>query len=59
MIVISDGPVVRENTGVVPLSVESEEFSLRTVPKNRGPTGLGRDQTVVGTMCLLGRCMEG
>ena len=43
MIVISDGPVVRENTGVMPLSVEAEEFSLRTVPKNRVPTGEGSD----------------
>ena len=43
MIVILDGPVVRDNTGVVPLSVEVEEFSLRTVPKNRVPTGEGLD----------------
>ena len=43
IIVISDEPVVRENTGVVPLSVEAEEFSLRTVPKNRVPTGEGSD----------------
>ena len=54
---VKDGhTVVRENTGVVPLSVEVEEFSLRTVPKNRVP--MGRDWTVVGTVCLLGRCME-
>ena len=34
---------VRENTGVVPLSVEVEEFSLRTVLKNRFPIGEGSD----------------
>ena len=43
LIVISDGPVVRENTRVVPLSIETEEFSLKTVPKNRVPTGEGSD----------------
>ena len=43
MVVILDGPVVRENTRVVPLSVDEEEFSLRTVPKNRVPTGEGLD----------------
>ena len=41
---VKDGhTVVQENTGVVPLSVEAEEFSLRTVPKNRIPTGEGSD----------------
>ena len=39
MIVVSDGPVVWENTRVVPLSIGAEEFSLRTVPNNRVPTG--------------------
>ena len=43
MIVASDGPVVRGNNRVVPLSVEVEEFSLKTVPKNRVPTGEGSD----------------
>ena len=32
-----------ENTRVVPLSVEAEEFSLRTVPKIRIATGEGSD----------------
>ena len=43
MIVASDGPVVRGNNRVVPLSVEAEEFSLKTVLKNRVPTGEGSD----------------
>ena len=43
MIVVSDGPVVRGNNRVVPLSVEAEKFSLKTVPKNRVPTGEGSD----------------
>ena len=43
MLVISVRPVVKENTGVVPLSVEAEEFSLRTVRKDRVPTGEGSD----------------
>ena len=30
-----------ENNSVVPLSVEAKEFSLRTVPKIRIPTGKG------------------
>ena len=51
IIFVSDGPVVRENTRVVPLSVEAEHFSLRTVPRIR-------DRTVVRTVCLLGRCMK-
>ena len=43
MMVASDGPVVRGNNRVVPLSVEAEEFSLKTVPKNWVPTGEGSD----------------
>ena len=43
MMVASDGPVVRGNNRVVPLLVEAEEFSLKTVPKNRVPTGEGSD----------------
>ena len=43
LMVISDGLVVRENTRVVPLSIEAEAFSLKTVPKNRVPTGEGSD----------------
>ena len=43
LIVILDGPVVRENTRVAPLSIEVEEFSLMTVPKKRVPTGEGSD----------------
>ena len=58
IIVVSDGQVVRENTRVVPLSVETEEFSLRTVHRRiRSP--LERDRMVAGTVCLLGRGMEG
>ena len=43
MVVVSDGPVVRENARVVPLSVEAEEFSLRAVPSRRVPAGEGPD----------------
>ena len=43
MIVASDGPVVQGNNRVVPPSVEAEELSLKTVPKNRVPTGEGSD----------------
>ena len=43
-----------ENTRVVPLSVEAEAFSLKTVLK----MPLERDRMVVGTVYLLGRCME-
>ena len=39
----SDGPVVRGNNRVVPLSVVAEEFSLKTVLKNWVPTGEGSD----------------
>ena len=42
-IIVSDGPVVKENARVVPLSVETEEFSLRAVPSRRIPTGEGPD----------------
>ena len=45
IIVVSDGPVVRENTRVVLLSVEAEEFSLRTETKIRVPTGEGSDSS--------------
>ena len=45
IIVVSDGPVVRENTSVVPLAVEAEEFPLRIVPKIRVPTGEGSDSS--------------
>ena len=55
--VVSGRPVVGENTRVVPLSVEAEEFSLRTVPKIWIPTG--EDRTVVGTVYLLGRLHGG
>ena len=48
IIVVSDEPVVRENTRVVPLSVEAEEFSLGTVPSIRGPTGEGLDSSENG-----------
>ena len=43
MVVVSDGPVVRENARVVHLSVEAEEFTLRDVPSRRVPTGEGSD----------------
>ena len=56
IIVVSDGPVVRENTRVVPLSVEAEEFSLRNVPKIRVPTGEGSDGS---GNCVLSREMHG
>ena len=39
--------MVRENTRVVPLSIEAEEFSLKIVPKNRVPTGEGSDGSEV------------
>ena len=39
MVVVSDGSMVKENAGVVPLSVEAEEFSLRAVPSRRVPIG--------------------
>ena len=42
-IVASDRLVVQGNNGVVPLSVEAEEFSLKTVPKDRVPTVEGSD----------------
>ena len=44
-----------DNTIVVPLSVEAEEFSLRTVPKNRITT---REGSVVGSISLLEKNME-
>ena len=43
MVVVADGPVVKENARVVPLSVEAEEFSPRAVPSRRVPTGEGPD----------------
>ena len=43
MIVASDGPVVRGNNRVVPLSIEAEAFSLETVPKVRVPTRKGSE----------------
>ena len=46
MIVVSEGPMVRENKGVVPLSVKAEEFYLGTVSKVRVPTGGGTDRSV-------------
>ena len=55
--VVLGGPVVGENTRVVPLSLEAEEFSLRTVPKIRIPTGEGSDGS---GNCVPSRgCMEG
>ena len=39
------GPVVRGDNRVVLLSVEVEEFSLRTVPKNRVPNREGSDSS--------------
>ena len=56
ILVVSDGQVVRENTRVVPLSVEAEEFSLRTVPKTRVPTGEGSDGS---GNCVPSREMHG
>ena len=41
MNVASNGPVVRENNSVVPLSVEAEEFSLATVLNVRVPAEEG------------------
>ena len=43
MVVVSDGPMVKENARVVPLSVEAEEFSLRAVLSRRVPIGEGPD----------------
>ena len=43
MVVVSDGPVVKENARVVPLLVEAQEFSLRAVPSRRVPIGEGSD----------------
>ena len=43
--VASDEPVGRENTRVVHLSAEAEEFSLRTVPRIRVPTREGSDSS--------------
>ena len=43
MMVASDGPVVRGNNRVVPLSVVAEEFSLKIVLKNWVTTGEGSD----------------
>ena len=43
MVVVSDGPVVKENARVVPLLVEVEEFSLRVVPSRWVPIGEGPD----------------
>ena len=37
MVVVSDGPVVKENTRVMPLLVEAEEFSLRAVLRDGSP----------------------
>ena len=45
MVVVSDGPVVRENARVVPLSVEAEEFSLRAVACETGPHWGGAGQS--------------
>ena len=44
MMVTSDGPLVRSKRRV-PLSVEAEEFSLRTGSKIRVPTGEGGDSS--------------
>ena len=41
--VVLGGPVVRENTRVVPFSVEADKCSLRTVPKIRISTREGSD----------------
>ena len=43
MVVVSDGPVMKDNARVVPLLVEVEEFSLRAVPSRPVPTGEGPD----------------
>ena len=43
MVVVSNGPVMKENSKVVPLSVEAEEYSLRAVPLRPVPTGEGPD----------------
>ena len=43
MVVVSDGPMVKENARAVPLSVQVEEFSLRAVPSRRVPIGEGPD----------------
>ena len=56
IIFVSDGQVVRENTRVVPLSVEAEEFSLMTVPKTRVPTEEGSDSS---GNCVPSREMHG
>ena len=55
MVVVSDGPVVKENARVVPLSVEAEEFFLRAVPSRRVPTGEGLDS---GGNCIPPREMH-
>ena len=56
IIVVSEGQVVRENTRVVPLSVEAEEFSVRTVPKTLVPTEEGSDGS---GNCVPSREMHG
>ena len=48
--------VVREKIGVLPLSVEAEEFSVRTVPKIRVPTGEG---SVGSGNCVPSRGVHG
>ena len=54
---VKDGQTeVRENTRVVPLSVEAEEISLRTVPKIWIPTGEGSDGS---GNCVPSREMHG
>ena len=45
MNVASNGPVVRENNSVVPLSVEAEEFSLATILNVRVPAEEGSDSS--------------
>ena len=52
IIFVSDGPVVRENTRVVPHSVEAEHFSLRTVPRIRDRTVV----TILATSVLERMC---
>ena len=56
MVVVLDGPVVKENTRVVPLSVEAEQFSIRDVRSRRVLTGEGPDSR---GNCVLPREMHG
>ena len=55
MVVVSDGPVVKENARVCPYRLRRRSFLSGQCLRDGSP--LGRGRTVVGTVYLPGRCM--